>query len=167
MDCLRNRQQGPTDPEGQRDSLEFRFLDATANVYLFMAALLAAGTDALAMPGTNGALSNGTVRDFTKLREIVAQMSDCQVVPSALSDEDAREQLLKYGVTERMPRSLKESLDAVRDDADMKKWLGEDLLTQYVRVKEKEVEYFAQMGRSRDASSCYSISSLGLPIASI
>ncbi|OAQ69251.1 glutamine synthetase, catalytic domain-containing protein [Pochonia chlamydosporia 170] len=106
---------------------EIRFLDATANVYLFMAAIISAGMEGL-------------------LSQRHLAMEDCQVVPSALSFEEAKRQLGEKGITERTPKSLKESIDAVTEDKEMKDWVGEELLTHYVRVKQKEVEHFGKMG---------------------
>lgn len=105
---------------------EFRFLDATANVYLFTAALLSAG-----MAGMK--------------QKYVLTIRDCQVVPSALSLEEAERQLQDYGITERMPSKLQWSLDFAKSDKELQGWIGTELFTQYVKVKEKEVEYFSKM----------------------
>ncbi|KAM0430142.1 hypothetical protein ACHAPT_006150 [Fusarium lateritium] len=105
---------------------EFRFLDATANIYLFAAALISAGV--------------AGIRENTVLK-----ITDCQVVPSALTQDEAAKQLLDYGITKRMPTSLQQSLDAADCDEQLREWVGSGLLFQYLRVKRKEVEYFAQM----------------------
>lgn len=76
---------------------EFGFLDATANMYLFTAALLSSG-----MPGI-------------KQRRILT-IRDCQVVPSALSVEEAERQLQEYGITERIPSKFEVSLDSAKCD---------------------------------------------------
>jgi glutamine synthetase len=105
---------------------EFRFLDATANVYLFIAALLAAG-----MAG---------VQDKRPLC-----IPNCQVIPSMFTLEEAERRLREYGITERVPATLEQSLSAAKDDPDVQKWLGRELFTQYLKVKEKELEYFSKM----------------------
>ncbi|KAI6778286.1 uncharacterized protein J7T54_004193 [Emericellopsis cladophorae] len=64
---------------------EFRSLDTTANVYLFAAALIYAGT--------------AGIKD-----EAALVHTDCQVVPSALTSEETEKQLLPFGITDRMLR---------------------------------------------------------------
>ncbi|KAI1819346.1 protein fluG [Xylaria intraflava] len=105
---------------------EFRFLDATANMYLFTAGLLSAG-----MAG---------IRTCQTLN-----ITDCQVVPSALSPDEAARQLRPLGIVERMPTSLEATVKLARSDEDLKDWLGVELHTQYLNVKDKEAEYFGEM----------------------
>jgi glutamine synthetase len=105
---------------------EFRFLDATANVYLFIAALLSAG-----MAGMK--------------QKRILTIGDCQIVPSALSFEEAERQLRDFGITERMPIKLEMSLDCAKGDKELRDWIGAELFSQYIKVKEKEVEYFSKM----------------------
>ncbi|RYP41077.1 hypothetical protein DL767_001238 [Monosporascus sp. MG133] len=105
---------------------EFRFLDATANTYLFITALLSAG-----MAGI-------------RTRQML-DITDCQIVPSALSPDEAARQLQPFGITERMPTSLEATVRLARSDEELKRWIGYELHTQYFNVKQKEVEYFAKM----------------------
>ncbi|KAI1059398.1 hypothetical protein LB507_004039 [Fusarium sp. FIESC RH6] len=110
----------------QDNRWEFRALDATANIYLFMATLLYSGAHGM-------------------VAKLQLKSQDCQVVPSALSYEEAKRSLGELGITESVPTSLAESLAALKKDEDIEQWIGKELLTQYSRVKEKEVEYFGKM----------------------
>ncbi|KAL3469357.1 hypothetical protein BJX99DRAFT_265261 [Aspergillus californicus] len=69
---------------------EFRFLDATANIYLFLGAVLAVGIKS--MEG--------------KKQSLVP--SDCSLLPSRLSPEETERQLKKFGITEEMPQSFED-----------------------------------------------------------
>ncbi|KAF4453902.1 protein fluG [Fusarium austroafricanum] len=105
---------------------EFRALDVTVNTYIFMAVLLFSG-----LHGIDAGL--------------LLTSQDCQVVPSALSYKEAKRQLGELGIAERMPRNLSESLAVLKEDVDIETWVGNELLRQYLQVKEKEVEYFEKM----------------------
>ncbi|KAK0645771.1 hypothetical protein B0T16DRAFT_457763 [Cercophora newfieldiana] len=105
---------------------EFRFLDATANVYLFAAALLIAGL--------------AGVRDGRVLK-----LDDCQIVPSALASEDAASHLRPFGITERLPTTLAEALATAAADEELGNLIGPELLLRYIGVKEREVEFFGGM----------------------
>ncbi|KAK3377006.1 protein fluG [Lasiosphaeria ovina] len=95
---------------------EFRFLDTTANVYLFIAALLAAGKAGL------------------RAKYDLLPSRDCNLA-----------WLGNFGITEQMPKTLREALDAAKDDTEVQSWVGRELFTQYIKVKEKEVETFGKM----------------------
>ena len=99
------------------DHLEFRFGDATSNWYLFLSTLLCAGLYHKAIAGAE------------------RPWKDC----SMLLKEDTPG-LEKYGIVERMPASLRVTLDAARADADLRDWIGDELLYQYLRVKEQELQ---------------------------
>ncbi|KUJ07406.1 protein fluG [Mollisia scopiformis] len=105
---------------------EFRFLDVTANMYLSIAAILVAGIAGMK-------------------RQQPLTISDVQLVPSALSHAEAGRQLQAYGVTESMPSKLEQALDAAKHDEELQGWVGTELFEQYVKVKDKEVEYFSKM----------------------
>jgi glutamine synthetase len=98
---------------------EFRFADATANQYLFMATLLSAGIDGM--------------QKQTKLL-----WKDCMIFQENLTAEKLKE----YGMSEKMPKSLKITIDAAKGHEGLKEWIGETLLAQYLKVKEKELEKF-------------------------
>lgn len=105
---------------------EFRCMDSTANVYLFAAALISAGMEGI-KSGQN------------------LTMRDCQILPCELPVEEAKQQLDDNGITDRLPRTLVESLEAVKGDEEIKAWVGDELLRMYLKVKEKDAEKFGEM----------------------
>ncbi|KAK5995923.1 Protein fluG [Cladobotryum mycophilum] len=105
---------------------EFRLLDATANAYLFTAAMLASGLEGV-----------------KEKRELT--MKDCQIVTYAFEPEEAEEMLRKHGITERLPATLAESIEVARKDEGMKALVGEMLLKKYLQVKSKDNRCFGLM----------------------
>lgn len=105
---------------------EIRCLDATANMYLFVAATLSAG-----MAGIQ--------------QKLPLNIRDCPVLPSEYTIKEAGERLSKYGITEHMPSKLELSLDSAKCDQELEGWIGAELLAHYRKVKDKEVEYFSKM----------------------
>lgn len=101
---------------------ELRFVDATANMYLVLHAVLASGSDGIA-----------------QARELTWQ--DVRSSP----DELTREELASRGVERRMPTGLSEALAELTADEDMKQWIGGELISQYLIVKEAEVRNFSDM----------------------
>lgn len=101
---------------------EIRIVDATANLYLFLAILLAAAFQAV-----------------DNKREL--EWKDCTVFPADL----APEQLAKYCVQEKLPENFPDALKEAKNDTDIGEWIEEGLLRSYMKVKEKEVELFAKM----------------------
>jgi glutamine synthetase len=101
---------------------EFRMMDGTSNPYFFSAAVLLAG-----LWGIN---------EKPKLA-----WADCHVFPHSL-DEKSR---IAFGLTEKMPGSLQEALKSLKEDTVMETWMPGDLLSEYIAVKEKEVEVFGKM----------------------
>ncbi|PVH81089.1 protein fluG [Cadophora sp. DSE1049] len=91
---------------------EFRFIDATANMYLFLATVLAAGSEG-----------------FSIQQEL--DWKDLGSFPHDLTTEE----LSFYGISEPMPRSLR----------DTKNIMGVDRHAEYIRLKEIEIEQFAKM----------------------
>lgn len=100
---------------------EFRFADATANMYLFVAVLLCTGLE------------------WTQNAESLA-WKDCPL----LLQPDAQG-LDAYGIVERMPDSLRATLCAAKGDEDIKKWIGGEMMAQYVSLKEREIEFSKKM----------------------
>ena len=98
---------------------EFRFCDATANLYLFVAALLAAGLQGM---------DNKTPLTF----------KDCMVFQKELTSE----RLTEHGMGERMPTSLRSTIDAAKKNEGLERCLGKTLLTEYIKVKELELTKF-------------------------
>jgi glutamine synthetase len=56
---------------------------------------------------------------------------------------DERENL---GIGERLPRTLQEALDALKEDASLRQALGERMIREYLMIKELEIEFIAQEG---------------------
>jgi glutamine synthetase len=100
-------------------NLEVKCLDLTANPYLLLAALLAAGLDGVAAD--------------THLPEPI------DVDPAALEprDLDAR------GIR-RLPTSLRQSTDALAADQVLRTALGSALIDSVLAVRESEIELFAE-----------------------
>ncbi|KAI2621924.1 hypothetical protein GGS26DRAFT_568520 [Hypomontagnella submonticulosa] len=110
---------------------EFRFFDATANIYLAAAATLASGL-------------NG-VHKAMKL-----SARDCSISLDSLT----LAQLDDYGISEYMPKSLRESLRIVGEDSDMRKWLGDKLFDEYIGVKQAELAAFRELSGKEKRLEC-------------
>lgn len=104
------------------DHWEFRFADATANIYPFLAVALATGGDGV------------------DSRQDLA-FKDLRAFPQSLTTKE----LSAFGIVQRMPSCLRESLDALSQDKDVKGWMGEALHSQYIQIKEVEIWTFAAM----------------------
>jgi glutamine synthetase len=100
-------------------NLEVKCLDLTANPYLLLAGLLAAGLNGVAA----GA----------RLPEPV------DVDPAALPSEE----LERRGI-QRLPTSLRQSTDALAADQVLRDALGSALLDSVLAVRESEIELFAE-----------------------
>lgn len=101
---------------------EFRFVDATANQYLFLATLLSAGLEGM--------------KTRAELR-----YKDCMEFRENLTTQRLRD----FGMSEKMPDCLHHTIMALKNCEKIRGWLGESLLMQYVQVKEKELEKFEQV----------------------
>ncbi len=101
---------------------EFRILDATANPYLFVAAVLLAGLDGLS-------------------RKLELTWKDCRVFPPLMDEERRKE----YGIVKVMPKTFKDALDRLKEDHALRGLFPEDMLKWYISVKDHEVEEFAKM----------------------
>lgn len=102
------------DERGDATRIEVRFPDNSCNPYLTMACILAAGLEGIEKkvdPGDPVVVETHAMRD----REIVAN-----------------------GLT-LMPRTLRESLDAFRNDGLMRKTFGDELFSEYLMAKESEI----------------------------
>jgi glutamine synthetase len=100
-------------------NVEVKCLDLTANPYLLLAGLLAAGFDGVASQA--------------RLPEPV------DVDPAAM----AAEELNRRGI-ERLPTSLRESTDALAADAVLREALGSALIDSVLAVRESEIDQFAE-----------------------
>ncbi len=101
---------------------EFRPADTTANFYLLLAAIIAAGSAGLK-------------------QDISLTQKDCPQFPAFLKPEEFE----SYGLKENLPNSLREAIKILKADHDITQWVGKDLMEKYVQVKEKEVEVFSEM----------------------
>jgi glutamine synthetase len=100
-------------------NVEVKCLDLTANPYLLLAGLLAAGFDGVASEA--------------HLPEPV------DVDPAVLAPEE----LNRRGIR-RLPTSLRESADALAADPVLRKAFGSALINSVLAVRESEIEQFAE-----------------------
>jgi glutamine synthetase len=99
-------------------NLEVKCVDLTANPYLLLAALVAAGLDGIAAHAT--------------LPEPI------DVDPAALTPEE----LDRRGI-QRLPTSLRESTDALAADSVLRAAMGSALIDSVLAVRESEIDLFA------------------------
>jgi glutamine synthetase len=100
---------------------EFRFCDASANMYLFLAALLSAGWHGMD-------------------NHVPLTWKDCMEVNGVLSSKQMRE----HNITEMMPTTLKAAVLVAKKNIGLKNWLGQELVDSYLTVKGIEIEKFAR-----------------------
>lgn len=93
-------------------------LDGLANPYLAMAAVLLAGT-----------------QGFMKKEKLIWE--DCEIDPASLTENDRKE----LNVTQMLPASLEEALEALTEDAELTELLGAELVEKYTAVKEFELKF--------------------------
>jgi glutamine synthetase len=117
--------QNPATPLVQRRDghWELRAVDGTANMYLGMAAMLAAGL--------------AGVEDRVPLR-----LQDCTGDPSKMSAEQRQ----NLGIQKNLPAGLEESLMCLERDEMLGHALGNALVENYVAVKRAEMKKMASMG---------------------
>jgi glutamine synthetase len=101
---------------------EIKCNDGLSNPYLVVAALIAAGT-----------------RGFVDGEPLT--WGDCEVDPAQLTDNDRFE----LGVSEMLPASLPEALDALQADDVLREALGDDFVERYVGVKTAELRLMGSM----------------------
>ena len=104
--------------EAESTNVELKSSDSSANPYISLGGVIAAGLD-------------GIERKLTLPPAVT-------VDPYALSDKERQ----TIGA-DRLPQSLKEALDNLKRDDTLLKALGERLATSYIAVKELDVEAFA------------------------
>ncbi|KAI9172418.1 Protein fluG [Paramyrothecium foliicola] len=101
---------------------ELKSMDGLANPYLAMSAILLAG-----MSGITG-------------KEKLL-LGDCESDPASLSDTQRQE----LGITTKIPSSLSEALEALEDDHELKRLLGQQLVDRYIVTKKAEIELLEGM----------------------
>lgn len=111
---------------------ELRSVDGTANPYLTMLAILTAGL--LGFESGKGL----TMKDPKKF------MMKTIKGDHGLDPKDAG----KYGIKNKFARSLKESIELLKEDKPLVGALGPEIMDRYFRVKTKEEENFSVMTSS-------------------
>lgn len=102
---------------------ELKCLDGLANPYLALAAVLLAGARGV----TDGE---------------ALTWADCEIDPATLTDNDRRE----LRVSEMLPASVEEALQALDEDEGLVEMLGAELVEKYTAVKEFELKLLSSMG---------------------
>lgn len=102
---------------------ELKCLDGLANPYLALAAVLLAGA--------RGVTDGETLT-----------WADCEIDPATLTDNDRRE----LRVSEMLPASVEEALQALGEDEGLVEMLGAELVEKYNAVKEFELKLLSSMG---------------------
>jgi glutamine synthetase len=102
---------------------EIRCLDGTANMYIALAAIIAAGLVGL---------STG---------ETEFDHKDLPYNPSRL-DEEERAQ---FGIVKKMPASIEEALDALRTDTELNEAMAHGLVHDFVVMKQSEQKMLGKM----------------------
>lgn len=87
---------------------------------------------AVLLAGTNG---------FMTREELIWQ--DCEIDPASLTENDRRE----LNVTEMLPASVEEALQALREDEVIVELLGPEFVEKYTAVKEFELKVLNEMGQ--------------------
>lgn len=101
---------------------ELKSLDGLANPYLALAAVLLAGT-------------NGVIN-----REELT-WEDCETDPASLTENDRKE----LHVSQMLPASVEEALQALKEDEEMAELLGAELAEKYTAVKEFELKFLSTL----------------------
>ncbi|KAK4148009.1 uncharacterized protein C8A04DRAFT_33552 [Dichotomopilus funicola] len=101
---------------------ELKTIDGMANPYLAIAAVLFAG-----------------IKGVVDREPMV--WGDCEVDPAKLTANDRKE----LGVTEMLPGSVPEALEALKGDTVLGELLGPELVERYVAIKEFEAEFLGKM----------------------
>lgn len=102
---------------------EFKCMDGMANPYLAISAVLLAGSQGVAA-------------------EEKLIWGDCLRDPAALSDAERK----TLNVTKKLPASIHEALDSLRDDDELIELLGAPLVRRYINVKTAETAMLEKMG---------------------
>jgi glutamine synthetase len=112
--------------EAESINLELKCSDHSGNPYLAMGALLAAGLD-----GINNKIDPGEPQEID---------------PGNYSDEERQRRGIR-----RLPTSLDEALDELRNDRVLMEALGSLLATSYIAVKRSEAAFFKEKTAEEEA----------------
>lgn len=102
---------------------ELRSIDGTANPHLTMTAIITAG-----------------LLGISKGKEL--KMKDHKKIAMMGFEE---KELEEFGIKDKMPTSLKESLGNLKANEELKEALGLEIIDRYMKVKGKEEEAFGKM----------------------
>ncbi|CAG8491665.1 5769_t:CDS:10 [Acaulospora morrowiae] len=120
-------------------NFEHKFVDATSNPYLVISAIIAAGLDGIK-------------------RKLELNTPPCLDDPASLTDEERK----NLGIVERMPGSLRETLDALKNDTVLIDALGEPLVRCYVGVKESELNFCKDLSAEKQLEALLRIERLSI-----
>lgn len=67
--------------------------------------------------------------------------ADCEIDPASLTENDRKE----LNVTQMLPASVEEALQALKDDGELTELLGTELVEKYSAVKEFELKTLGSM----------------------
>lgn len=103
---------------------EMKTSDGTSNAYLSMAAVIAAGLDGLQ-------------------RDLPLKQKDTRVSAHTLTDEEMKD----HGITTKLPNTLQKSLKSLGENETLAKMLGQDIVDDYIAVKEAEISFLNGMDK--------------------
>jgi glutamine synthetase len=96
---------------------EIKVIDGLANVYLALAAIVAAGTKGVA-------------------DKLELTLGDCSKDPAQLSDEEKK----TLGISEMLPKDLGTALETLEDDGELTDLVGKEVVARYIAVKRAEIQ---------------------------
>ncbi|EMD00203.1 hypothetical protein BAUCODRAFT_63908 [Baudoinia panamericana UAMH 10762] len=110
------------DKAGKGSRWELRCVDGVANMYLALGCILGAGL--------------AGIENQTRMN-----LQDCRRNPTKLSDDEKR----ALGITQRIPNTLTQALQALEDDEALAAKLSSSLVQHYLAVKRTEQDTLKQM----------------------
>ena len=127
--------------DGEGSRWEVRCLDGMANVYLALGAIVGAGLAGL-RDGAEMKMGDCTSTTLPFPRYRTRWHADtCLGNPKKFSDNQKQE----LGITRRLPTTLQQALQALKDDADLSNALAPGLVHHYLSMKEAEQEMLDAM----------------------
>lgn len=109
---------------------ELRSVDATANMYLFLATVLSSGSVG--------------IQNSTKL-----EWQDCQFFPQQANHK----QLTDHGIVKSLPETPSDALSRTKGDGDIKSWAGAAIFDKYLAIKDKLRGYAEWASRNSKGDS--------------
>lgn len=105
---------------------EMKTSDGTGNAYLSLAAVLAAGINGLD-------------------KQLDLKQKDTLVAADSLSDKERAE----HGISVMLPNTLQKSLQCLKGNEDLTNLLGDDIVEDYIAVKEAEMSFLKSMDKQK------------------